>query len=77
MERFLALIRKSPHREWWLLFAIAAGAVLAILAVKLIALVAASFDISFLRSVSTQTGAAGAGAGGGGRSRCRCGEGTE
>jgi hypothetical protein len=61
-------IRKWARTRWLVLFAIVAGAVLAVIAIKLLALFATAFDISFLRSAGDTTGpgaaagAAGAGA---------------
>ena len=62
-----ALIRKAARSKWSLLLTIAAGALLAVVAMKLMALLGAAFDISFLRNSGSETGnGAGFGAGGAG-----------
>jgi hypothetical protein len=68
LKRLLRDCRRSP---WFPLVAIAGGALLGLIAVKLIALLGVVFDISFLRDTgnnvdpSGAAGGAGAGAGGG------------
>lgn len=66
--RFMkAIIRKATGTKWRLLLTIAGGALLAVLAMKLMALLGAAFDISFLRNSGSETGnGAGFGAGGAG-----------
>ena len=65
------IVRDARRSRWFPLLAIAGGAVLGIVAIKLIALLGAAFDISFLRDVGNNVtpggaaGGAGAGAGGG------------
>jgi hypothetical protein len=60
-------ICKWARSRWLVLFAIVAGAVLAVVAIKLIALFATALDVSFLRNTGTETGnGAGMGAGGAG-----------
>jgi hypothetical protein len=65
------IIRKWTQTKWLVLFNIVAGAVLGVIAIKLLALLATAFDISFLRDVGNNggpgaaAGGAGAGAGGG------------
>lgn len=62
-----ALIHKAARSKWSLLLTIAAGALLAVVAMKLMALLGAAFDISFLRNSGSETGnGAGFGAGGAG-----------
>jgi hypothetical protein len=66
-----AFIRKAAGSKWRLLLTIAVGTLLAFVALKLMALLGAAFDISFLRDVGSNAGpgaaagAAGAGAAGG------------
>jgi hypothetical protein len=66
--RFMkAIMRKATDTKWRLLLTIAVGALLAVLAMKLMALLGAAFDISFLRNSGSETGnGAGFGAGGAG-----------
>src|ERR1700736_1339746 len=65
------MIRDLRRSQWFLLVAVVGGAVIALVAIKLIALLAAAFDISFLRDVGNNVtsggaaGGAGAGLGGG------------
>jgi hypothetical protein len=64
------IIRRSTGTKWRLLLTIAVGALLAVVAMKLMALLGSAFDISFLRDVGSNAGpgaaAGGAGAGLGG-----------
>jgi hypothetical protein len=61
------IIRKAAGSKWRLLLTIAVGALLAVVAMKLMALLGAAFDISFLRNSGSETGnGAGFGAGGAG-----------
>jgi hypothetical protein len=50
------IIRKWARTRWLVLFAVVAGAVLAVIAIKLLALLATVFDISFLRDVGGNAG---------------------
>lgn len=65
------IIRNLRRSRWFPLLAIAGGAAVAVIAIKLIALLAAAFDISFLRNVPKNVppvaavGGLGAGLGGG------------
>lgn len=60
-------IRTWARTRWLVFFAIVAGAVLAVIAIKLIALFAPALDLSFLRNTGGETGnGAGLGAGGAG-----------
>ncbi len=57
------MIRDLRRSQWFLLVAVVGGAVLAVVAIKLIALIAAAFDISFLRDVGNNVGSGGAAGG--------------
>lgn len=61
------IVRKATRSKWSLLLTIAVGTLLAFVAVKLVALLGAALDISFLRDTGTNAGpAAAAGAAGAG-----------
>jgi hypothetical protein len=64
------MIRNLRRSRWFLLFVIAGGALVSVVAVKLLALLGAAFGVSFLRDVGNNVGsgaaAGGAGAGLGG-----------
>jgi hypothetical protein len=64
------LLRQCRRSSWFPLLAVAGSALLGIVAIKVIALLGAAFDISFLRDVGNNVGpggaAGGAGAGAGG-----------
>jgi hypothetical protein len=65
------IIRKRAQTKWLVLFNIVAGTVLAVIAIKLLAVLGTAFDISFFRDVGNNggpgaaAGGTGAGAGGG------------